>query len=384
MTTGIGDFATQLHELKERSGLSYGTLATRLHVSTSTLHRYCNGGAVPGDYAPVERFARLCGASHEELLTLHRRWLLADAARRERSASAAEAEAVPAPAPDAAPAPAPEAAPEAAPLAESAARARRPRRRIAAVLAAAAALAVVAALALHSALADEGPAAGPRPTATATAAPTSTAPAPLQVSVLADNWNTPCDQWFLLAQQPAKVPPPPEVRQANGWADALGGTPAGKLRLELTVQGAPGRPVVLHTLSVRETGNRPAPRGIGYTTGSGCGGALTPASFDVDLDAAAPRTKAVPGFAGKDQARVVADFPFQVTASDAQVLDVAARTADRDVSWYLEILWSCGDRQGTLRVDDHGKPFRTVGLAGDPAYFYNGTAWEPTSVAAFS
>jgi transcriptional regulator with XRE-family HTH domain len=74
-------FATLLHELKDRSGLSYGTLAKRLHMSTSTLHRYCNGTAFPNDYAPVERLARVCRASPAELVELHRRWVLADAAR---------------------------------------------------------------------------------------------------------------------------------------------------------------------------------------------------------------------------------------------------------------------------------------------------------------
>jgi ribosome-binding protein aMBF1 (putative translation factor) len=60
--TAAADFAALLGELKERSGLSYGLLAERLHMSTSTLHRYCNGDAVPADYAPVERLARLCKA----------------------------------------------------------------------------------------------------------------------------------------------------------------------------------------------------------------------------------------------------------------------------------------------------------------------------------
>ncbi|MET7934256.1 helix-turn-helix transcriptional regulator, partial [Streptomyces sp. NPDC005322] len=79
-------FAEALRGLKDRSGRSYGSLATRLHVSTSTLHRYCNGDAVPADYGPVERFARLCGATPDELIALHRRWILADAARRRASA----------------------------------------------------------------------------------------------------------------------------------------------------------------------------------------------------------------------------------------------------------------------------------------------------------
>lgn len=79
-------FAELLRELKERSGLSYGVLAKRLHVSTSTLHRYVNGDAVPTDYAPVERLARACRATPEELVDLHRRWVLADALRGQKGA----------------------------------------------------------------------------------------------------------------------------------------------------------------------------------------------------------------------------------------------------------------------------------------------------------
>ncbi|MEU3505995.1 helix-turn-helix transcriptional regulator, partial [Streptomyces hundungensis] len=81
-TTESEQFAALLRELKDRSGRSYGVLAGRLHMSTSTLHRYCNGDAVPNEYAPVERLARLCGASPEESVELHRRWILADEARR--------------------------------------------------------------------------------------------------------------------------------------------------------------------------------------------------------------------------------------------------------------------------------------------------------------
>ncbi|MFD3543791.1 helix-turn-helix domain-containing protein, partial [Streptomyces sp. NPDC058662] len=75
-------FARLMRELKERAGLSYGVLARKLHTSTSTLHRYCRGEAVPAEFAVVDRFARLCGASQAEAVELHRAWLLADARRR--------------------------------------------------------------------------------------------------------------------------------------------------------------------------------------------------------------------------------------------------------------------------------------------------------------
>ncbi|MFB7635823.1 helix-turn-helix domain-containing protein [Streptomyces sp. NPDC056149] len=83
---GAGDLTALLRELKERSGLSYGVLAKRLHMSTSTLHRYVNGTAVPMEFAPVERLARLCRATPEELVEVHRRWIVADAARGRRTA----------------------------------------------------------------------------------------------------------------------------------------------------------------------------------------------------------------------------------------------------------------------------------------------------------
>ncbi|MFE7759792.1 helix-turn-helix domain-containing protein [Streptomyces sp. NPDC057438] len=93
---GLGaDFAELLRELKERSGLSYGVLAKRLHMSTSTLHRYCNGDAVPADYAPVERLARLCKATPDELVELHRTWVLADATRRRKGSESCGAATAP-------------------------------------------------------------------------------------------------------------------------------------------------------------------------------------------------------------------------------------------------------------------------------------------------
>ncbi|MFJ6212209.1 helix-turn-helix domain-containing protein [Streptomyces sp. NPDC092296] len=385
MTTYIEEFARELRELKERSGRSYGVLAARLHVSTSTLHRYCNGAAVPGDYAPVERFARQCGATPEELVALHRRWLLADAAKRRESSRAsgtpadASAGASAATEPDvpAAQSPAAEVPAPLSPLPEAGG--RRPARRLRRTVVVLGALALVGAalpLVLRTGSGSDDPhAAAPVPTP-AVRTPES-APPPVQVTVLSNNWDTQCGQWFLLPQPPAKVPPPPSLQETNAWAAALGGIPAGDLRLELTAQGVPGQPVVLHALYVEVVSSRPAPKGTGYTPASGCGAGLDPASFAIDLDTAVPRARPVAGYVGNNETPAISDFPFQVSASDSQVIDVDAHTADHDVSWYLKLVWSCGDRQGTLRIGDHGKPFRTAGLKGDPSYFFDGTTWSP-------
>ncbi|MDX3567444.1 helix-turn-helix domain-containing protein, partial [Streptomyces scabiei] len=85
----VVELALLLTRLKERTDRSYAALAKRLGMHASTLHRYCAGEAVPADFNGIERFAALCGASPEERVELHRRWILAVAARQRSRASEA-------------------------------------------------------------------------------------------------------------------------------------------------------------------------------------------------------------------------------------------------------------------------------------------------------
>ncbi|MGA5893699.1 helix-turn-helix domain-containing protein [Streptomyces venetus] len=441
--TAAADFAALLGELKERSGLSYGVLARRLHMSTSTLHRYCNGDAVPADYAPVERLARLCKASPGELVELHRRWVLADAGRGRKGAPAQEPALAPepAPAPDSAPEAVAEAAvPEAAePVAAAAeegvpnevaeSRPRRPRRALLTGVAVAVVLGGVGlAVAVPSDRGDEdgrgGSAAvsdaGRRPDGGAadsvspsvssssgtgkdkkdegkdapSKTPTSSAPAagkgtgaapdrpgratteaagpaPLTVHTTAHAWESPCSQRYLVNRPPGQVGPPPLEQDAPAWVAATGAVPSGEQFLKVTVQGTGKETVVVDGLTVRMAGKR-APLAwndyaMGYP-GVGCGGGVPTRFFTVALDAARP---AVVPEAGHR------DFPFSVSESDPEVYYIRADASAYDVSWYLELSWSSGSRKGTLTVDDGGRPFRTSGNNGRPAYEFplGGDKW---------
>ncbi|MFJ2027119.1 helix-turn-helix domain-containing protein [Streptomyces sp. NPDC087897] len=82
--TARAALAARLSALREGSGRTYASLARRIGVSGSTLHRYCTGRTVPAEFAPVERLARLCGASSGDRAALHRLWLLADGERVDR------------------------------------------------------------------------------------------------------------------------------------------------------------------------------------------------------------------------------------------------------------------------------------------------------------
>ncbi|MFJ1811422.1 MULTISPECIES: helix-turn-helix domain-containing protein [unclassified Streptomyces] len=76
--------------LKDRSGRGYDRLGKEAGVSSSSLHRYCSGLSVPTDYRVVHAFAKVCGASAEELRELHRLWALADTDRDVPAVSAKE------------------------------------------------------------------------------------------------------------------------------------------------------------------------------------------------------------------------------------------------------------------------------------------------------
>ncbi|MFI9584835.1 helix-turn-helix domain-containing protein [Streptomyces sp. NPDC052236] len=400
------EFAALLRELKDRSGRSYGVLAGKLHVSTSTLHRYCNGDAVPTEYAPVERLARLCAATPDELMELHRRWIVADSARRRIRAEGPVLETVPV-------ALAEEVTPPVRPEAdELASRTKSPKRlRIALAAGAVIALAVPTAVIANnaaspdekeksSAVAGAGtpsgtpaslspspsaspsvtPSAKPLPSVTTSAtrpsgSRTSTAPAaaaegvPLRVGISSYDWDEPCGAEYLLGQEPGTVPPPPAVQDRRGWARALGGVDGGHQLLQLTATGKTSDSVVLTAVHVRIVARNAPLAWNAYNVSLGCGSGFSPQTFDIDLDAGQPLVKPVAGRNG-DTVVPAKDFPYKVASNDPQVLNIDLHTENHDVSWYLEVGWSTGDRRGTVRIDDGGKPFRTSAIEGRPMYDY--------------
>ncbi|MFH9582890.1 helix-turn-helix domain-containing protein [Streptomyces globisporus] len=470
------DFAALLKDLKGRSGRSYGVLAGKLHVSTSTLHRYCNGDAVPNEFAPVERFARVCGASGDELVEVHRRWIVADAARRRPpagAATAAPAAAVPDVASDVAsdvlsdiapgnasdvvpgaveasePPESAESSPPSAPDVTSAgvgsgdrsgpgsrwSRLSRRTRVLVAAAGVAALLVPTTVVAVELAgsgkegggsAADRvedaagGPAAAPEgsasaaprpsgspspahPSADASASPPgqpsgkpSAGPgagqsqsgggeggggtglgAPPTVGISSYNWEEPCGQHYLVNRGPEELDPPPAPRDRRGWAESYGGVEGGITRLQLTVQGTSREAVVLKGMNVRVVSRKAPLPWSAYLMGNGCGSGITPQTFASHLDAGNPVLRPVPGTQGDIEVPAV-DFPYKVSSEDVEVFNLEMKAVSYDVSWYLELEWSSGGKEGVLRIDDRGKPFRLSGMKGRPEYVHGGPdyGWE--------
>ncbi|MEU1278043.1 helix-turn-helix transcriptional regulator [Streptomyces sp. NPDC005805] len=183
-------------------------------------------------------------------------------------------------------------------------------------------------------------------------------------------WQNGCDHAYLLGRSPGSVPPPPVAADAASWAGALGAVHGGRTMVRVTLQGKGARAVVVEGVDVRVV-RRQGPRPLGaYRMSAGCGGALTPRLFDVDLDRQRPVARPR---AGNDSGVPLpaVSFPYAVSATEPESLLVSARTVACDCSWYLEVRWSSGGRGGTVRVDDGGRPFRTGGTGGGAAYDYD-------------
>ncbi|MPY32055.1 helix-turn-helix domain-containing protein [Streptomyces adustus] len=380
----VAEFALLLTRLKERTDRSYAALARRVGVHASTLHRYCSAEAVPQDFAGVERFAVLCGASPEERMELHRRWVMADAARQGPRPSPAR------------PAPAPRTSASAAASIVSAGGAasavsargtgpaveapgpnpprsrhpepnpaggRRPRRRP--VRSAALAASLVAVL-----LGLAASAAGP-----------PSAPAPLTWTV---NSHTPglfgCGESYVVAKPPGQVPPPPYTEDIAAWAASQRAVHGGTTGVRITLQGRSSAAVVLEALHVRVT-SRVTPasgRGSVYSLSDGCGAAIVPRFFSVDLDAHQPLARSRPGDNnGVGRPIPAIDFPYRVSLQEPEVLVVSSRNESCTCDWYLDLDWSSQGRTGTIRIDDRGRPFRSTSTIGMRGYRYDRVYHRP-------
>ncbi|AJF65308.1 helix-turn-helix domain-containing protein [Streptomyces vietnamensis] len=375
----VEEFAARVRALKTRDGRSYEALGRRLGVSASTLHRYCSGAAVPESFAVVERLARLCGAAADEIRELEEHWRRADLVRRPPAepvakpvaAAGGPSVAKPVAEPVAAAGGPSVAAPAEPPAAVMAALDPAPapaptRRRPWLVVGA---VAAVVALVVGAVLL---PGRGREPE---DRAGTDTAP-PFTYTVASHLWENGCGHTYLADRPPARVGAPPAPVDAARWAGALGAVHGGQTLVRLSVQGKGASAVVLQGLHVRVVG-RAAPLSWGaYRMDDGCGGAVTPRRFAVDLDAPRPLARPVDGYdASGEEGRTIpaVSFPYAVTAAEPEELLVSARTVGCDCRWFLELEWSSEGRSGVARIaDEDGQAFRTSGRAkGSPVHAYD-------------
>ncbi|MFG2147828.1 hypothetical protein ACGFRG_27115 [Streptomyces sp. NPDC048696] len=145
----------------------------------------------------------------------------------------------------------------------------------------------------------------------------------------------------------------------------------GATELTVTLQGRTQSAVVITGVRVVMSGPPQPPPASVFGTG-GCGAAVPTRSFAIDLDSKSPTAKALPPDEPSGPSPAIVNFPYKISTTDPEVFHFSVRTAACDCTWYLEIEWNSNGKAGAYRLDNGGKPFRTLAL--------QGYTWQPVGL----
>jgi len=151
----------------------------------------------------------------------------------------------------------------------------------------------------------------------------------------------------------------------DAWARAHGGVDADMTAVQVVLEGATPYPVILTRLTVEVVDRAtPARRGVHYVVSGG--GPVGVRFFDVMLDKRPPTVHSIP--AEFKPLKPAIDFPYKVSQTDPEVLDIRAYALKCDCTWRANLQWVYHGKHGSTVIDDDGRPFRTV--AGPSAIQY--------------
>lgn len=207
-----------------------------------------------------------------------------------------------------------------------------------------------------------------------------TAGAPVQVSTITDidrfNSDVVHVPEFIVERPIGQVPPPPNGESQEGryaWAKEMDGVDATASLFRTVLSGKESSPVVLQGLDVKVVERRPAMRGT-HLSYFGLGAPQSVRYISIDLSKNPPTWDYI-----GNKAKPEDHFPLRVSSSESEVFDVQAFNLRDDVSWYLDFQYTADGEDGTIRVDDNGKPFRTTASDAADGYGWFEGRWQPLS-----
>lgn len=160
-------------------------------------------------------------------------------------------------------------------------------------------------------------------------------------------------------------PSPEEVRT---WFIDRGAYDVDASRLRLSLLGRSREPVQVREVSAAIRARTAAEKGVLITYPSA--GENRIVTVDLDLEQEAPR-------AHWDGQPYFDSYFLSVAHREAQELRITARAGDSAVEWELEISYTWRGDQRSVRLDNAGQPFRTIGSP-QVARTYRWQWWDPT------
>ncbi|MET8141759.1 hypothetical protein ABZU32_15750 [Sphaerisporangium sp. NPDC005288] len=216
-------------------------------------------------------------------------------------------------------------------------------------------------------------------------------------------------QYMVVSDRAPRDMPPFDEGSWDDWRRETRGVDHGLTHVELTLQGRSAEATVLQGMRVRVV-KRAGPAagsvyaGVSEVTCNTSDQAQRNLYADLDTgdritpmpayDGRSPSAKPANGTsepgdhqaARENERGEILSFPYRITDSDPEVIDVGVETGDCDCSWVLELDWAGGGESGTVTIDDGGRPFRTTASAtkgvGYLVYDWDTHEWKGKSASS--
>jgi hypothetical protein len=144
------------------------------------------------------------------------------------------------------------------------------------------------------------------------------------------------------------------------WMSTHGALPGSPQVVRLEVRGKGDEPVIVNAIRAKVI-DRQAPVDGWYIAAPGCG-AEPVRIANIDLDAPRPTVEYVDARGGST------NLALSVTRTDAELIELHAATRRATIAWQVEVFYSGPKGDGSLTVDDHGRPFRVTTEIGSDGY----------------
>lgn len=152
-------------------------------------------------------------------------------------------------------------------------------------------------------------------------------------------------------------------RLSWGWAAERGGVAGSPQIIRLQVRGKGDEEVSITRISARVVQRSEPVKGWFLRTSPGCE-AEQVRTAKIDLDSPNPAVLYYTSFATGESKTL----SLTVTRVDAEQIELLARTRQSTIDWEVEVFYSAPDGNGSVVVDDSGKPFRVTAETASKAY----------------
>jgi hypothetical protein len=147
------------------------------------------------------------------------------------------------------------------------------------------------------------------------------------------------------------------------FAQRHGGIEGSPQVVRLQLRGKSDDPVTINAIKIHVV-KRASPVQGWYAVAPGCGG-LEVKTGEIDLDAPQPAVHFV------DLGPPNKNTTLFVTRTDIEEIELQAETSKAMVDWIAEFFYSGPDGDGSVLLDDHGRPFRVTSEAASDGYTLN-------------